>query len=251
MHLLFSGRQLQGLLFNKPTATVIYSFNGSNTIQRMAGLSRNSSRCACSSGDGGYRKTLPSHGEFSHAIEVKKSKFLAIAWHITSEKEALGLMDAAKDMSASHNCFALKCGPQLVRFSDDGEPSGTAGRPILNVIESMNLDQVCILVTRYFGGTKLGTGGLARAYGGAAKELISCCPLEDLIPYETVCVRVPNDLIGVAFNVVESLCGGKNVQEEFDDKENCFVLRFDVEQERQHDALNKLQEASKGKIIKI
>ena len=251
MHIRFSGRQLQGLLFNKPTERAAYTGNGSNVIRCMAYLSRNNGGCVCSSGDGGYRKTLPSHGEFSHAIEIKKSKFLATAWHITSEKEALGLMDAAKDLSASHNCFALKCGPQLIRFSDDGEPSGTAGRPILNVIESMNLDQVCILVTRYFGGTKLGTGGLARAYGGAAKELIGCCPLEDLIPYETVCVSVPNDLIGVAFNVIDSQCGGKNVQEEFNEEENCFVLHFDVEQERQQDALNKLQEASKGKIVKI
>jgi putative IMPACT (imprinted ancient) family translation regulator len=78
---------------------------------------------------------------------------------------------AATDPKASHNCFAYKIGAEF-RSTDDGEPGGTAGRPILRAIETEGLDHVCVLIIRYFGGTKLGAGGLVRAYGGAARECL-------------------------------------------------------------------------------
>ncbi|KAI8472303.1 MAG: hypothetical protein J3K34DRAFT_519915 [Monoraphidium minutum] len=113
--------------------------------------------------------------ETSLEVEVKKSRFLATAWPVQSGEEAMRLIQGASDPSASHNCFAWKVG-QSYRSSDDGEPGGTAGRPILGAIEGDGLDGVCVLVTRHFGGVKLGAGGLARAYGGAARDCLRAAP---------------------------------------------------------------------------
>ena len=76
-----------------------------------------------------------------------------------------------RDAGASHNCWAWKFGTQY-RFSDDGEPGGTAGRPILGAIEAQEMDQLIVVVTRWYGGIQLGTGGLARAYGGCANQCL-------------------------------------------------------------------------------
>ncbi len=103
--------------------------------------------------------------------EIRKSRFLALAAPITSAAEALAFIERHSDASASHNCWAWKCGSQY-RFSDDGEPSGTAGRPILAAIDNQNCDQVAVLVIRWYGGIQLGTGGLARAYGGSAAKCL-------------------------------------------------------------------------------
>ncbi|MFP5078577.1 IMPACT family protein [Rhizobium sp. YIM 134829] len=101
------------------------------------------------------------------AQEIRKSRFLAIATPIADEAEARAFIAAAADPAASHNCWAFKVGP-VSRASDDGEPSGTAGRPILQAIEGQGLEDVAVLVVRWFGGILLGSGGLMRAYGGTA-----------------------------------------------------------------------------------
>ena len=99
--------------------------------------------------------------------EIRKSRFHTIAAPVADEDEAQAFIAAHRDASAGHNCWAWKCGAQY-RFSDDGEPGGSAGRPILAAIEGQDMDCVAVLVSRWFGGIKLGTGGLARAYGGGA-----------------------------------------------------------------------------------
>lgn len=100
--------------------------------------------------------------------EEKKSRFLAACYRIESEEEAVGLIEVAKKKywDARHNCYAYVLGAnnELMRFSDDGEPSGTAGKPILEVLTARGIHNCLIIVTRYFGGTLLGTGGLVRAY---------------------------------------------------------------------------------------
>jgi uncharacterized YigZ family protein len=103
--------------------------------------------------------------------EIRKSRFLALAAPITSADEALAFIQQHSDLNASHNCWAFKCGQQY-RFSDDGEPGGTAGRPILAAIDNQDCDQVVVLVIRWYGGIQLGTGGLARAYGGSAAKCL-------------------------------------------------------------------------------
>ncbi|RDS80416.1 YigZ family protein [Dyella monticola] len=115
---------------------------------------------------------------FAHSEEIRKSRFLAQASPVTSPQQALSYVQAASDAAATHNCWAYRIG-QDYRFNDDGEPGGTAGRPILQAIESQGIDRVVVVVTRWYGGIKLGAGGLARAYGGTAAE---CLRLAERMP---------------------------------------------------------------------
>ena len=106
-----------------------------------------------------------------HQEEIKKSRFLAQAAPVESTEQALAFVREAGDPIATHNCWAYRIG-QDYRFNDDGEPGGTAGRPILQAIEGQQMDRVAVVVTRWFGGIKLGAGGLVRAYGGSAAECL-------------------------------------------------------------------------------
>lgn len=99
--------------------------------------------------------------------EIRKSRFLAHCAPVTDEAEARAFLAAQSDPTATHNCWAWRIG-QTYRFTDDGEPGGTAGKPILQAIDGQGLDHVVVLVIRWFGGILLGSGGLMRAYGGTA-----------------------------------------------------------------------------------
>lgn len=109
----------------------------------------------------------------SDEIVEKKSRFIAQVFPVETEEEVLQILEETrkKYWDARHNCYAfvLGAGGEITRCSDDGEPSGTAGRPILEVLTGRGLRNVLIIVTRYFGGTLLGTGGLVRAYSQAAQ----------------------------------------------------------------------------------
>lgn len=119
-------------------------------------------------------------GQARYQEDIKKSRFLALAEPITSVQEAsrFFLDNAVPD--ATHNCWAWKLGNEY-RFNDDGEPGGTAGKPILQAIEGQQCDRVAVLVIRWFGGVKLGTGGLVRAYGGAAAQCLRLADKVELI----------------------------------------------------------------------
>lgn len=112
-------------------------------------------------------------GGFSKITE-KKSQFITTVFPIESEETALAYLEQIRKehWNATHNCYAYVIGDnhRIQRFSDDGEPSGTAGKPILDVLLGEGIHNALIVVTRYFGGTLLGTGGLVKAYGQAAKE---------------------------------------------------------------------------------
>lgn len=112
--------------------------------------------------------------------EIKKSRFIVNAAPVTSAEQAAQFIDSISDPNATHNCWAWKIGQQY-RFNDDGEPTSTAGRPILSAIEGQDCDQVVVVITRYFGGIKLGTGGLIRAYGGSASHCLQQATLIELI----------------------------------------------------------------------
>jgi uncharacterized YigZ family protein len=103
--------------------------------------------------------------------EVKKSIFVANAANVASPDAALAFVAEVADPGATHNCWAYRIGQQY-RFNDDGEPGGTAGRPILQAIDGQRMDNTVAIVTRWYGGIKLGAGGLARAYGGCAAECL-------------------------------------------------------------------------------
>ena len=119
-------------------------------------------------------------GPCEYREEIRKSRFIALAAPVNSAAEAQAFISAQSDASASHNCWAWKVGQQY-RFSDDGEPGGTAGRPIIAAIEAQEMDQVVVLVIRFYGGIQLGTGGLARAYGGSANKCLQAAPRRELI----------------------------------------------------------------------
>ena len=122
-------------------------------------------------------RTIKEDGQVQE--EIKKSRFICHAKRVYSEEEARAFINAIKKehYKATHNCSAFIIGErsEIKRTSDDGEPSGTAGVPMLGVLENHNLTNVCVVVTRYFGGIKLGAGGLIRAYAGsvalAVKEI--------------------------------------------------------------------------------
>ena len=122
-------------------------------------------------------RTIKEDGQVQE--EIKKSRFICHAKRVHSEEEARDFITAIKKehYKATHNCSAFIVGErsEIKRTSDDGEPSGTAGVPMLGVLENHNLTNVCVVVTRYFGGIKLGAGGLIRAYAGsvalAVKEI--------------------------------------------------------------------------------
>lgn len=126
-----------------------------------------------------YYKTVYEGG--SGELVEKKSRFIATIVPIKSEEEALQFIEEMKKKywDATHNCSAYVIGQnnEVMRCSDDGEPSKTAGRPMLDVLLLEEIHNTCVVVTRYFGGTLLGTGGLVRAYQGAVKAGLSNCKI--------------------------------------------------------------------------
>ena len=121
----------------------------------------------------------------SSDVEVKKSHFICALKNVKSEDEALSFIEEIrkKHYDARHNCFAMRIGsPDRVfeKSSDDGEPQGTAGKPMLDILKGEALYDVCAVVTRYFGGTLLGTGGLVRAYSDSLKEALKYSKISPL-----------------------------------------------------------------------
>jgi len=115
--------------------------------------------------------------EYQAEIKVKGSRFIAIVKYTPTRESAEEFYKEIKkrNYDATHNCFAYRISEDDYRYSDDGEPSGTAGLPIYKVLKNDNIYKSIIIVTRYFGGTKLGTGGLARAYSDAASAGLQNC----------------------------------------------------------------------------
>ena len=114
----------------------------------------------------------------AHSIEnvISKSRFIAYIKPVSTENEAKAFIDEikTKHKDATHNCSAYNVGPEMniQKANDDGEPRGTAGIPMLEILKKQEIHNVCVVVTRYFGGIKLGAGGLIRAYSGAVRDVI-------------------------------------------------------------------------------
>ena len=144
---------------------------------------------------------------FQSEMEIKKSIFITHIIPITSEEEALERLGELrkKYKDATHNCFAWRIGTERVleKSSDDGEPQGTAGHPMLHVLQMKELTNVLAVVTRYFGGIKLGAGGLTRAYSGALAEAVKAAPIVTYTPYEKYILTLPYTAIGGFENYVK------------------------------------------------
>ncbi len=129
-------------------------------------------------------KTIGPYATFT--MEEKRSEFIGHAAHVANEEEAIAMIKRIRHehADATHNVYAYALsGGSTARYSDDGEPQGTAGMPVLNVIKMSGVTDVCIVVTRYFGGTLLGAGGLVRAYGAAARGAIDAAGVAVFEPY--------------------------------------------------------------------
>lgn len=117
-------------------------------------------------------------------LVIKKSRFIAWADTVTDRQQAMAFLQRAKNKypDARHHCWAYQIGnphsPTTTAMSDDGEPSGTAGKPILNVLQHKGIGDVMVVIIRYFGGIKLGAGGLVRAYSGATEKVMSELPIQ-------------------------------------------------------------------------
>ena len=125
--------------------------------------------------------------QYETLLEIKKSKFFACAGFVDSREAAMQMLEQVKQQypDARHHCWAYLLGdpaqPVSAAMSDDGEPSGTAGKPILNVLQHKDVGNIMMIVTRYFGGIKLGAGGLVRAYSGAAQQTMETLPVIQLV----------------------------------------------------------------------
>ena len=181
-------------------------------------------------------------------IEVKKSRFIAALAPCRSEEEARAFLEGIrkKHYDARHNCFAYRIGdPELVteRQSDDGEPQGTAGKPMLEILKGQGLYDVCAVVTRYFGGTLLGTGGLLRAYSDALKAALEKQAAETL--KKGVRIRICCDY--ALANKVKNLASRSALFTEREDyTENC-TLYYLIPEEEAPLFLEKVQEMSAGR----
>jgi len=136
------------------------------------------------------------------------SRFLATVAPVADAAEALALLAAqrAAHEGASHHCWAYRVGDEQ-RFSDDGEPGGTAGRPMLEVFLKRDLDRVAAVVVRYFGGRKLGAGGLARAYGGAVARAVQAAGERDVASTVALVIRAPFAFVDTVLRELDALPG--------------------------------------------
>ncbi|WP_438282533.1 IMPACT family protein [Pseudomonas alabamensis] len=176
--------------------------------------------------------------------EIRKSRFITLAAPITSVEDAVRFFDRHADPAATHNCWAWKLGAQY-RSNDDGEPGGTAGRPILAAIEAQDCDQVAVLVIRWYGGIQLGTGGLARAYGGGANKCLQQAPKRVLVQRDTfTCTCAFGELALLKLRLAD--VDGLVVDEQF--TANGVDLHLALSADRAEHLQRQLADLSRGRI---
>ncbi|ASZ08817.1 proline dipeptidase [Mesoplasma chauliocola] len=156
--------------------------------------------------------TIKNESVYSQTIEIKKSKFICHVKQVNSKQELDNFLKDFSSADAKHNCYAYKIGVVNIfgGYSDDGEPKGTAGKPIFNVIEKNNLTNVCIIVTRYFGGIKLGAGPLTRAYTSSAANILKIAVIDTVKEW---------NILRIKFNIKN-----KKEIEQFLNKNNVEIL---------------------------
>lgn len=184
--------------------------------------------------------------EASAEIIEKKSRFIAYVRPAAREDEAVGFINEirSRHTDASHNVYAYLCRENNVqRYSDDGEPSGTAGIPVLDVMRKELLTDICIVVTRYFGGTLLGAGGLVRAYGASAKKGIDAAGRVQMVYSEVFEVETDYSLLGrLQYEISEA--GFTTAGTDFG---SSVKLTVSAQSDKSTELVRRLTEASNGK----
>ena len=183
-------------------------------------------------------------------LEVDKSKFLARAHSASTVESALLRVEESrvKEPKASHHCWGWR-GKSSGRCSDDGEPAGTGGRPILSALESENVVETVVVVSRYYGGIKLGTGGLARAYGQSAREALRAAEMSVLIESArlSICFKTAQDMSRV-YSLMAKFGASKEGVEEFSNDGTC-KLTFSLPAASLDVARSAINEACGGRAI--
>ena len=181
----------------------------------------------------------------SQEVIIKRSRFIAHAARVDSQADTLDIYPSIADPAASHNCWAWTL-DQLYRFNDDGEPASTAGRPILAAIEGKGLDHVTVVVTRYFGGIKLGVGGLIRAYSGSAARCLEQAGLVDIQPKTECTIQAAFKWTGQVYAALES-CGATKLSEEFLDEGIRILVQ--IPQSGSPKLKTLLSDATRGEVV--
>lgn len=188
---------------------------------------------------------IPAGEGISEYIE-KKSRFLGAVIPVKTEEEARARLEAVKkrEYDARHNCWAYVLHTGQKRYSDDGEPQGTAGQPILNVLEREGVQDVLCVVTRYFGGILLGAGGLCRAYTKAAKDALDDAGISELRPWSRMELSCPYAL----FERVRQELSGRGGKITDSDYGAAVELRLILPQEQEQPFCHALRELSAGSL---
>ncbi|EAW7099615.1 YigZ family protein [Listeria monocytogenes] len=191
---------------------------------------------------------LTIHSDGKHEIIIEKSRFICHIKRATTETEAQTFIQEIKKehRDATHNCSAYIIGEndQYQKAHDDGEPSGTAGVPMLEILKKKSLKNVAVVVTRYFGGTKLGAGGLVRAYGSAVSEAIQAIGIVECKLATIVECSFAYPLLGKVENALE-LKAYQIDKKEFTEK---VVLHIFVDNDELQDFSNWITEISNGQL---
>jgi len=184
-------------------------------------------------------------GPASFEENIKRSRFIAHAARVTSQRESLDFYESVADPEATHNCWAWRINFQ-VRSSDDGEPGGTAGRPMLNVIERRQLENTMVVVTRHFGGIKLGVGGLVRAYSGTTAKCLDRAGVIELFPMAEYVIRAGFEWASSVHGLLDQFSAEK-LEDNYDDK--GLVLKIRCREADFARLASGLRDASRGQAV--
>ncbi|WP_340649084.1 YigZ family protein [Pseudoxanthomonas winnipegensis] len=179
-----------------------------------------------------------------HEQLVKHSRFLVQAGPVDSAEAAMAFIAAVSDADATHNCWAWRVGAAF-RSSDDGEPGGSAGRPILAAIDGAGFDRIAVVVTRWFGGIKLGVGGLVRAYGGSTASALRHAPRVPLVAMAGLEIGCGFDDLGHVHAALAAFAAQKDA-ERFDS--DGAVLQVQLPADRRQALEHALREATRGRV---
>ena len=186
----------------------------------------------------------------THTTVEKKSRFITFVSEVSSKEQALEQLAviASREVGANHNCSAYIIGnpscPKAIHCSDDGEPSGTAGKPLLNILVHENIGNVVVVVTRYFGGIKLGSGGLVRAYSNGIKMALAEVELKGFVAKAKMNISFHYQFEGVIRRICEDR--GAVILDTRYEAEPCFYL--DVEEALLESFIAELQEITSGRV---
>lgn len=187
-------------------------------------------------------KTLKNNSEGE--ITEKRSRFIAVAYKVATEQEAMERITAVKKkhFSAKHNVFAYRLKNGEERYSEDGEPQGTAAAPILELLRNLELTDCLIVVTRYFGGILLGTGGLVRAYTAAAKSAIDNTEICQFVLHDIVRINFDYALYGRIEGIIQQF-SGSITDSDFADEVSIFAA---IPKNMTHSFIDKIVDSSNG-----